>query len=78
MTVSLIKWHTHSPFRLSTIAGDGQTGGGEGGGERELYEELSITRGLGRRPRTDSASPHYGLIDRVIDYVHGEHFPLSR
>ncbi len=29
---------------------------------RELYQELSTTGVLGRRPRTDSASPHCGLL----------------
>jgi hypothetical protein len=37
--------------------------------ERELYWELFITGGLGRRPRTDSASPHYGLFDSVTAYM---------
>jgi hypothetical protein len=31
--------------------------------------ELYIAGGLGRRLRTDSASPHYGLIDRVTAYM---------
>ena len=35
----------------------------------ELYLELYIAGGLGRRLRTDSASPHYGLIDRVTAYM---------
>jgi hypothetical protein len=29
--------------------------------EKELYYELSMTGGPGRRPRTDSASPRYGI-----------------
>jgi hypothetical protein len=37
-------------------------GEGERERERELYYELSIMGGLGRRPRTDSASPRYGLL----------------
>jgi hypothetical protein len=37
-------------------------GGRERGREREIYQELSITVGLGRRPRTGSASPRYGLL----------------
>jgi len=36
----------------------------------------AITGGLGRRPRTDSASTRYGLFDRVTTYWrHGEDFP---
>ncbi len=30
------------------------------GGERGIYEEFFTTGALGRRPRTDSASPYYG------------------
>ena len=36
---------------------------------RELYKEFSITGGLGRRPRTDFASPYYGLIDRLASIM---------
>ena len=39
-------------------------------GERELHQEISITGGLGRRPRTDSESPRYGLLPHtpVVEY----------
>ena len=33
---------------------------------REMEREF---HGLGRRPRTDSASPRYGLLDRVTAYM---------
>jgi hypothetical protein len=50
-------------------------GGGGGGGERErqterknFIKELSTTEGLGLRLPMDSASTHYGLLDRVVAY----------